>query len=345
MAIAAMPRKPVSSIFLRDAIKKHNGFLLGRRRKLAYTDALIRSVFDKLQMLADEHLVERFRVVFGSDIVELRMTANPLVPATYRTDSFLATDFASLPTPVIDPQRKIPFDEIPAILAKMKELRSKETKFLEAFRLNVCAGDVWAFFSSGQSLFGDHRNVMAYGELRDEQERVNAEMDTLLSFHGDEFERLANVLVREQDSESDAHFDEINAKTIALMQGRHIFEFQLYCGSGLIRVISTSEPHTPRHFTVEQYLRDTKLEQGVPVVLDQGIPPDPRRLSNRLSPAALQELLKLAVNLRGGDDELYLRVLYVDVVTDTVVTSFSCGGTYCQSAEGFIDSEFARAFV
>ena len=340
-----MPRQPEPKIFLRDTIKKRNGFLLGRRRKLSYTDALIHNVFDKLRLLAEQQLIERFRVVFGSDIVELRLTANPLVPATYRTDHFLATDFSALPTPVIDPKRKIPFADIPPILARMKELRTKKTRFLEAFRLNICAGDIWAFFSSGQSLFGDHRNFMAYSELRDEQERVNAEKDTLLSFPGDEFEHLANIVIRDQDSESDRGFDDINAKTVALMQHRHIFEFQLYCGSGLIRAISTSDPHTPRHFTVAQYLRDTTLENSVPVILDQGIPPDTRQLANRLAPKVLRELLQLALGLRGGDDELYLRVLYVDVVTDTVVTSFSCGGTYCQSAEEFIDSDFARAFT
>jgi len=339
-----MSRKTIPPIFLRDSIKKHHGFLLGRRRKLSYTDALIRSVFDKLHQLSEQHLIERFRVVFGSDIVELRMTANPLLPATYRTDNFLATDFSSLPAPAFDPRQKIPFDEIPTILANLQAWRNKETKFLEAFRLNVCAGDVWAYFSSGQSLFGNYRNVIAYSQLRDEQERVNAEMDNLLSFHGDEFERLVNVLVRENDSESDRCFDEINARTAMLMKGRHIFEFQLYCGSGLIRAVTTSDPHTPRHFTVEQYLCDEELEHSEPVVLDQGIPPDTRQLTNRLAPATLSELLDLAVGLRGGDDELYLRVLYVDVVTDTVATSFSCGGTYCQSAEDFIDSEFAQTF-
>lgn len=339
-----MSRQTPPRIFLRDTIKKSHGFLQGRRRKLAYTDALIHAVFDKLQQLVAQRLVERFRVVFGSDIVELRMSANPLLPATYRTDQFLATDFSTLPPPSIDPAKKMPFADIPEILSKMKELRLKETRFLEAFRINSCAGSIWAFFSSGQSLFGDHRNFLAYFELRDEQERVNAEMDTLLAFSGDEFERLANVVVREQESEADIHFDAINAKTTALMQGRHIFEFQMYCGSGLIRAHTTGEPHTPRHFTVEQYLEDQTLQQSEPVILDNGIPPDTRQLSNRMSAETLQRLMDLAVNLRSGDDELYLRVLYVDVVTNTVVTSFSCGGTYCQTAEEFVDSEFVQTF-
>jgi len=339
-----MSRNTPPRIFLRDSIKKSNGFLRGRRRKLAYTDALIHSVFGKLQQLVEQGLIERFRVVFGSDIVELRLSANPLLPATYRTDQFLAIDFSTLPTPVIDPSKKMPAAKIPEIFARMKDLRLKETRFLEAFRINSCAGSIWAFFSSGQSLFGDHRDFLAYLGLRGEQERVNAEMDTLLTFSGDEFERLANVVVRDQESEADAHFDEINAKTTALMQGRHVFEFQMYCGSGLIRAHTTGEPHTPRHFTVQQYLDDRTLEQSVPVILDHGIPPDTRQFSNRMSADLLQRLMALAVDLRNGDDELYLRVFYVDVVTNTVVTSFSCGGTYCQTADEFVDSEFAQTF-
>lgn len=54
-------------------------------------------------------------------------------------------------------------------------------------------------------------------------------------------------------------------------------------------------------------------------------------------------MLSLASKLRVADDDLYLRVLYVDAVSDIVVTSFSCGGTYCQTAEEFIDSDFSQA--
>ena len=144
-----MSRQTPPRIFLRDTIKKSHGFLQGRRRKLAYTDALIHSVLDKLRLLVEQRLIERFRVVFGSDIVELRMSANPLLPATYRTDQFLATDFTTLPAPAIDPGKKMPFADIPEILAKVEDLRLRETRFMEAFWINSCAGVIWASFSSG----------------------------------------------------------------------------------------------------------------------------------------------------------------------------------------------------
>ena len=329
-------------IFLRDTIKKQHGFLGGRRRSLSYTDAVIVPVFDTLRMLVEERRVERFRVVFGSDIIELRFAANPLLPVTLRTDRFLATDFSTLSAPRFDPGKTIPTDQIAAILAKMKELRHMDRKFLEAFRINVC-DDIWAYFSSALSLFGNHRDFLAYTELRDRQERINAEMATLLSFRGDEFEQLADLVVRDEETEADHFCDQMNAKTVALFQQHRIVEFQLYCGSGLVRVIGGDDLHTPRHYTVQQYLQEQELAHAPPLAWEQGLPAEALPRPYRLSSSMLARMLDLAAKWRVGDDELYLRVLYIDVVSDTVVASFSCGGTYCQTAGEFIDSEFARA--
>lgn len=328
-------------IFLRDTIKKKHGFLGGRRRSLSYTDAVIGRVFEQLKALVAERRVERFRVVFGSDIVELRFGANPLMPVTLRTDRFLSGGDA-LKAPVFDPAKIIPTGQIEPILAKMKQLRDKDRKFLEAFRINACGDDVWVYFSSALSLFGSHRDFLAYTELRDLQEQVNAEMETLLTFRGDEFEHLADLVVREEETLADRHCDEINAKTTELFQQHRIVEFQLYCGSGLIRVIGADDLHTPRHYTVHQYLDDRDLARAGPLTWEQGVPTERAPRPQRLPSATLARMLELAAKLRSQDDELYLRVLYVDVVNDTVVASFSCGGTYCQTAEEFIESDFAR---
>ena len=340
-----MVEDEAGKIFLRDTIKKQHGFLGGRQRHLSYTDAVIPEVFGRLQALVDEGRVERFRVVFGSDIVELHFSGNPLLPATFRTDRFLATDFASLPLPAFDPSRTIPLQRIPDILTRMKELRHMERKFLEAFRINVCGDDIWAYFSSARSLFGNYRDFLAYTELRDEQEKINAEMSKLLAFPGDEFESLSDWVVRDEESHADQRCDELNAKTIELFQQQRIVEFQLYCGSGLVRVIAGDDLHTPKHYTVDQYLQEQDLAHGRKIDLERGMPPEAGPRKHRLSTETLAEMLDLATRLRVADNELYLRVLYIDAISDTVVTSFSCGGTYCQTAEEFIAPDFSRSFA
>jgi len=332
-------------IFLRDTIKKQHGFLGGRQRHLSYTDAVIPEVFGRLRTLVAEGRVERFRVVFGSDIVELHFSGNPLLPATFRTDRFLATNFEALQAPAFDPGRTIPLQRIPDILARMKELRHMERKFLEAFRINVCGDDIWAYFSSARSLFGNYQEFLAYTELRDEQEKINAEMSKLLAFPGDEFESLSDWVVRDEETQADQRCDDINTKTIDLFQQQRIVEFQLYCGSGLVRVISGDDLHTPQHYTIDQYLREQDLAHARKVDLEHGMPPETGPRKHRLSTETLAEMLDLATRLRVADQELYLRVLYIDAVSDTVVTSFSCGGTYCQTAEEFITPDFARSFA
>jgi hypothetical protein len=227
----------------------------------------------------------------------------------------------------------------------MKELRHMERKFLEAFRINVCGDDIWAYFSSARSLFGNYRDFLAYTELRDEQEKINAEMSKLLAFPGDEFESLSDWVVRDEESHADQRCDELNAKTIELFQQQRIVEFQLYCGSGLVRVIAGDDLHTPKHYTVDQYLQEQDLAHGRKVDLEGGMPPETEPRKHRLSTETLAEMLDLATRLRVADNELYLRVLYIDAISDTVVTSFSCGGTYCQTAEEFITPDFARSFA
>jgi len=48
----------------------------------------------------------------------------------------------------------------------MKNLRFKETEYLEGFRLNNYSGNVWAYFSSSSSLITDYQNFLEYQRLR-----------------------------------------------------------------------------------------------------------------------------------------------------------------------------------
>jgi hypothetical protein len=332
--------KQKKDIFLRDSIKKNHGFLAWRRRKLSYTDAKLEEVFEKLYCLVESQVIERFRIVFGSDLVQVRFTDNPIAPATYRTDIFLEMDFSKEAAPDIYEEDQIPGEHIIDILNAMKILRSKEHRFLEAYRINSFANSIWAYFSSGKSLEGDYQTFLNYTDLRDEHDRVNAEMASLLTFYGDEFEGLADIVCKEGESDADKYVDEINKKTACLFDEGKIFEFQLYSGSGLIRVITTDDPHSQHHFTIEQYLSSEDLESLPSYTLNQMMSLEHTQQPNQIEKDTLKSLLSLAKDLRNGDDELYLRVLYVDALNDMVVSSFSCGGTYCKNAYEFLESGF-----
>lgn len=330
------------SIFLRDTIKKHHGFLAGRRRKLAYTDARLDELFATLKELVDKRIVERFRVIFGSDLVELRFSDNPVVPVSYRTDEFLDTDFHGPCTPIVNPDHCIPAPQVRELLTSFKELRARRQMFLEAFRLNSIANNIWAYFSSGKSLMGSAENFVAYSQLREEQERVNAEMALLLAFPGDEFESISSIVTRSEDSAADDNADAINEKATLLFEQQKIFEFQLYSGSGLIRVISCEDPHLNIHYTVETFLADTSLFELASLTPAEVLAIGREPQNNTVVGEKLDSLLQTAKRLRQGDQELYLRVFYLDALYDMVVCSFSCGGTYAKTAQEFIESGFGE---
>ena len=54
----------------------------------------------------------------------------------------------------------------------------------------------------------------------------------------------------------------------------------------------------------------------------------------------VNQAFQVAKNHRLTDENLYLRVFYIDFMYNRILTSFSCGGTRYQKTEKFIEDYY-----
>ena len=67
---------------------------------------------------------------------------------------------------------------------------------------------------------------------------------------------------------------------------------------------------------------------------------DFNRPNLRMNRNLVHQAFQIAKNYRLTDENLYLRVFYIDFMYNRILTSFSCGGTRYQKTEKFIDDYY-----
>lgn len=324
----------------KDKEKKEGLFI--RKRLESELDQNIDAIFDKLYDLYERSIIDKARIIFGSDLIELRFSNNPFCPK-----AFYLHDFLDLPVENrfdFDICSGIGIDDIEQTLLAIKNLRFQEKEYLEAFRLNSFSGNVWAHFCSSSSLITDYRNFLNYQRIRanegiSHEEAVHRMNFQKSYFRGDrEFFDNRDKLKR-QTSEMDAQIDSFIEIALNLFAQNKIFEIQAYLGSGVLRTITPSEPFTNYAFaSVDELKLASDHYNKTPMTLEESLKNTQLSRPNlRMSRNLVHKVFQVAKHHRLTDETLYLRVFYIDFIYNQVLTSFSCGGTRYQQSEHFID--------
>lgn len=324
----------------KDQEKKEGLFI--RKRCESKLDKNIDIIFDKLYDLYERSIIDKARVIFGSDLIELRYSNNPFCPKAYYLDEFL-----DLPL-----ENRFDFDicsginvnDIEQSLIAMKNLRFKEKEYLEAFRLNSFSGNIWAHFCSSSSLITGYKDFLNYENIRSDEtishdaavQKMNVQRGF---FQGDKEFYDNRYQLKHQISETDSQIDVFIDTALKLFSEKKIFEIQAYLGSGVLRTITPSEPFTNYPFAS---VRELKLASEnypkVPMTLEESLKNTQFNRPNlRMNRNLVHKAFQVAKFHRLMDESLYLRVFYIDFIYNQVLTSFSCGGTRYQSSEHFID--------
>ncbi|GEM_PF-1935627 len=327
----------------KDQEKKEGLFL--RERWESELDKNIDAVFDKLFVFYEHTIIDKARIVFGSDLIEVRYSNNPFCPKAYVLDEFLALpeenqfDF--------DICSGINIEDIEKSLLAMKELRFKDIEYLEAFRINSYSGNIWAYFSSSSSLITDYQYFLEYQKIRSDpdisHDQALQKMNFTSSFfRGDKEFFDKRLKTHRQESETDQQIDQMIATVLKLFKENKIFEIQVYLGSGVIRVITPEEPYTTYAFNgVDELKLAAKYYKNTPMTLEQSLKnKNFNRPNLRMNRNLVNQAFMAAKKYRLIDESLYLRVFYIDFMYNQVLTSFSCGGTRYQKAEKFIEDYY-----
>lgn len=327
----------------KDKEKKQGLFV--RHRLESDLDKKIDLIFEKLFILYERTIIDKARIIFGSNLIELRYSNNPFCPKDYSLDDFLQLPVEHLFD--FDICSGIAINDIENSLAAMKNLRFKQKEYLEAFRLNSYSGNIWAYFSSSSSLITDYHDFLEYQKLRYDRSVTGDDALKKMNFQtgffqGDkEFYENRDKLQR-QESETDSKIDQLIAIVLKLFQQNKIFEIQTYLGSGVIRLITPAEPFTTYAFSgVEELQLASDNYLNTPMTLEQSLKnTNFNRPNLRMNRNLVHKAFQIAKKHRLTDENLYLRVFYIDFMYNRTLTSFSCGGTRYQKTEKFIDDYY-----
>ena len=325
----------------KDLEKKEGLFF--RSRIESVLDTKIDAVFSKLYDLYDRSIIDKARIFFGSNLVEVRYRNNPFCPKAYPLEDFLALKIENQFD--FEPCAELQHDDIIKLFAAFNTLRFKEKEYLEGFSINRFSGNVWAFFSSSSSLITDHNHFLQSSTIRSSNKFIShdqaLEQAKLLGsgfFHGDpEFFQIRENL-KHLNSELDIGIDEFSDIALNMFKNNMIFEIQVYLGSGIIRVITPSEPYTNYAFAGLQEFKQAALHYDKPPMdLQESLANKNLTMPNlRVNRNLVNQTFHVAKLNRLKDENLYLRVFYIDFMYNKILSSFSCGGTRYQSAEEFI---------
>ncbi len=332
----------------KDKVKKEGLFL--RERIPSRLDEQIEPVFQKLLEMYRLDSIHKFRLLFGSNLIEVKFRCDPFCAQQYPLELFLQLDPDSRFG--VQECHHLTIGEIAESLEAMKKLRFLPREFIEAYRINSFSGKVWCYFSSASSIIVDNALFLRYVELRTSRGSLSLRHDEALKalklsdgadyFQGDAEFYLSRQRIFREITDHDVNIDLFNEAALGMFQKNQIFEIQNYLGSGVYRVVPTAEPYTTYAFhTVGEFVTASRYFNKPAMSLDQALENSklqiPERKSNLLAVAASFEVAK---QQRLHDNNLYLRVLYEDFLYDKVLSSFSCGGTRYQRIEDFI-TEFA----
>jgi len=326
----------------KDLEKKEGLFC--RSRIESDLDTKIDAVLDKLYELYDRSIIDKARIFFGSNLVEVRYRNNPFCPKAFPLDEFLALKIENQFD--FEPCDELQHENSIKLFSAFNVLRFKEKEYLEGFSINRYSGNVWAFFSSSSSLITDHFDFLKYTTIR--SSKISISHDQALKqaklfgsgfFHGDpEFFKIRENL-KHLDSELDKGFKEFSEIALNMLKSNMIFEIQVYLGSGIIRVITPSEPYTNYAFTGLQEFKQASIHYDKqPMDLQESLANKNLTMPNlRVNRNLVNRAFHVAKLNRLKDENLYLRVFYIDFMYNKILSSFSCGGTRYQSAEEFIN--------
>lgn len=308
-------------LMLKDITKKSNGFLETRKRIPSVMDANLEAIFKQISNLQSSlQPISKLRIIPGSDMIEIRYITNPFNTVVYNTEEFLGLDINKFQAPIeLNP---VPKKEIKSILNGLVKLRERDMNFLEAYRLNSLTSNLWLYFSSSESRMCTGASFLE--KMRHKSKNVYG-----VKIGSDKEFFLRTEVIRKKLSLADKHEKEILSQTDKLFQEDKIFEFQLYSGSGLIRVLQQSNPYEHQFFSVEEFLTKDLVRNR----LEHTSKPNP---TININNDRLEEILCRAKNHREDDEHIYLRVFYADLISDKVVISYSCGGTYCLSSKDYL---------
>jgi len=332
---------PHKTIAIAKDIEKKEGLFI-RSRLESELDLVMDQVFDKLYDLYERTIIDKARVIFGSNLIEVRYSNNPFCPTAYSLKEFLA----------LEVEHKFDFEICAGIgqenirnsLLAMKNLRFKQIEYLEGFRLNSFSGNVWAYFSSSSSLITDYQIFLDYQKLRYDRAISHDEALEKLNLYknfyiGDqEFYQKRSQITR-YESPLDQQIDEFIDLACNLFENKQIFEIQVYLGSGVIRTITPSEPYTTYAFSgLEEFKIASEYYPGQAMTIDQSLTnKDFNRPNLRMNRNLVHQAFQVTKHHRLADENLYLRVFYIDFMYNKILTSFSCGGTRYQDTEQYIE--------
>ncbi len=327
----------------KDQEKKEGLFF--RERSDSELDKKIDTVFDKLYVLYERTIIDKARIIFGSNLIEVRFSNNPFCPKAYYLNDFLE----------LAEENQFDFDICPEInianieksLQAMKNLRFKDKEYLEAFRINSFSGNIWAYFSSSSSLITDYRYFLEYQHIRSgprvSHDEALVKMNFSRSFFRGDKEFFDNRdKVKRRESEMDRSLDQMINIVLKLFKENKIFEIQAYLGSGVIRVITPEEPYTTYAFSgLDEFRLAAKYYKNTPMNLEQSLKnKNLNRPNLRMNRNLVNQAFMAAKKYRQIDESLYLRVFYIDFMYNQILTSFSCGGTRYQKSEKFIEDYY-----
>lgn len=330
------------NISIAKDLEKKQG-LFSRSRIESRLDSHIDAVFSKLYDLYDGSIIDKARIFFGSNLIEVRYRNNPFCSKAYSLAEFLSLKVENQFD--FEPCEEISHDTCTQLFHALNRLRFKDKEYIEGFSVNRYSGNIWAFFSSSSSLMTDHRHFLQYAQIRCSEESIShdqaleqAKLTGSGFYHGDpEFFEIREDL-QHLDSKLDKGIDEFSQIALEMLQHHMIFEIQVYLGSGIIRVITPSEPYTTYAFNG---LPDFKLAfqhyDKPQMTLPESLENKSLMMPNlRLNRNLVNRAFHVAKQNRLRDENLYLRVFYIDFMYNKILSSFSCGGTRYQSAEDFI---------
>jgi hypothetical protein len=324
----------------KDKEKKQDLFI--RKRWESETDRQIDLVFSKLYDFYEYSIIDKARVIFGSNLIELRYSNNPFCPNDHSLGEFLSLEVENQ----YDFKICEEMDEsaIKQCLLALKDLRFQKHEYLEAFRLNSYSGNVWAYFCSSSSLICDYSEFLQYRQIRCTQKVSHEHALEQLNpgdhyFLGDREFVDKTATQHRMESEIDNNIDLLIELTLSMFKAKQIFEIQFYMGSGVIRVLTPSDPYTSFAFLGIQELYKASMNyQLKPMTLEQSLKNrNFNRPDLRASKNSVNQAFHVAKMHRLTDENLYLRVFYIDFIYNKVLSSFSCGGTRYQSTQSFID--------
>ncbi|MBF0264863.1 MAG: hypothetical protein HQL46_06280 [Gammaproteobacteria bacterium] len=332
---------PHKSINIAKDIEKKEGLFI-RSRLESKLDLKMDLVFDKLYDLYERTIIDKARIIFGSNLIEIRYSNNPFCPTAYTLNEFLELEL----------EHKFDFDICAGInkenihksLWAMKNLRFKHTEYLEGFRLNSYSGNVWAYFSSSSSLITDYQVFLNYQKLRYARGISHDEALEKLNLYknyyiGDQEFYQKRQHFKRYESSLDGQIDEFIDLASKMFENNQIFEIQVYLGSGVIRTITPYEPYTTYAFSgLDELKLASQNYPGQALTMDQSLAnKDFSRPNLRMNRNLVHQAFQVTKNHRLTDENLYLRVFYIDFMYNKVLTSFSCGGTRYQDTEEYIE--------